>query len=76
MQSFNFFLVATAFLVAAYATVLKERAEVATVAAILGAWIAMWFNRLERRTKQLVRPGKRHSRRPSSAWLRWPATRI
>jgi hypothetical protein len=58
MQSFNFFLVATAFLIAAYATVLKEHREVAVAIGILGAWISLWFNRLEHRTKQLVKAGE------------------
>jgi hypothetical protein len=55
MQSFNFFLIATAFLVAAYATVLKEHRDIAVGIGILGAWISLWFNRLEQRTKQLVK---------------------
>jgi hypothetical protein len=58
MQSFNFFLVATAFLVAAYATVLRDHREVAAAIGVLGAWISFWFNRLEQRTKQLVRAGE------------------
>ena len=59
MQSFNFFLIATAFLVAAYATVLKEYREVAAAIGLLGAWISFWFNRLEHRTKQLVKAGEK-----------------
>ncbi|MBI4635825.1 MAG: hypothetical protein HY727_05695 [Candidatus Rokubacteria bacterium] len=58
MQSFNFFLVATAFLVAGYATVLKDHRGVAAAIALLGAWLSVWFNRLEKRTKQLVKAGE------------------
>lgn len=54
MQSFNFFLVATAFLVAGYATLLKDFPAIATGVAVAGAWMAFWFNRLENRTRQLV----------------------
>ena len=58
MQSFNFFLVATAFLVAAYGTVLEKHRGVAAGIGLLGAWVSFWFNRLERRTRQLVKAGE------------------
>lgn len=58
MQAFNFFLVATAFIVAAYGTVLEKHPAVAVGMSLLGAWIAFWFNRLERRSKQLVKAGE------------------
>ena len=58
MQSFNFFLVATAFLFAAYGAVLEKHSGVAGAIGLLGAWLAFWFNRLERRTKQLVKAGE------------------
>lgn len=58
MQSFNFFLIATAFLVAAYGAVLERHRPVALAIGILGAWISFWFNRLEGRTKQLVKAGE------------------
>src|SRR6266571_7503138 len=58
MQSFNFFLVATAFLIAAYGALLEKHAGIATGIAILGAWNSYWFNRLEKRTKQLVKGGE------------------
>lgn len=58
MQSFHFFLIATAFLVAAYGAVLEEHPRVAVGIAVLGAWISYWFNRLEKRTKQLVKAGE------------------
>jgi len=58
MQSFNFFLIATAFMVAAYGTVLDKHRVVAFGIAMLGAWVCFWFNRMERRTKQLVKAGE------------------
>jgi hypothetical protein len=58
MQTFNFFLIATAFLVAAYASLLDKDRWAATVIALLGGWIAFWFTRLDIRTKQLVEAGE------------------
>jgi hypothetical protein len=58
MQSFNFFLVATAFLVAGYGAVLSEHRIIAVGIALLGAWVSLWFNRMEKRTKQLVKAGE------------------
>jgi len=58
MQSFNFFLIATAFPVAGYAASLKDHRPVAIGIGILGAWISAWFNRLENRTRQLVKAGE------------------
>ena len=58
MQSFNFFLIATAFLVAAYASILDKRPTAAIGVALLGAWLAVLFNRLDRRTRQLVNAGE------------------
>src|SRR5437773_1673680 len=58
LQSFHFFLIATAFLVAAYATLLEKRPGAAFAVGLLGAWVSFWFNRLERRTKQLVKAGE------------------
>lgn len=58
MQSFNFFLIATAFLVAAYASTLDKRPIAAMGIALLGTWLAVWFNRLDRRTRQLVNAGE------------------
>jgi hypothetical protein len=54
MQTFNFFLVATAFLIAAYASLLEKHRAAAVGVAVVGAWVAYWFNRLDRRTRQLV----------------------
>jgi hypothetical protein len=58
MQSFNFFLIATAFLFAAYGSLLRDHPVVAMLIGVIGAWISIWFNRLERRTKQLVKAGE------------------
>jgi hypothetical protein len=58
MQTFNFFLVATAFLVAAYASLFEKRPAAACIVALLGAWMAFWFNRLDYRNRQLVKAGE------------------
>jgi hypothetical protein len=59
MQTFNFFLVATAFLVAAYATLLEKHRGAACVLAVLGSWLALWFNKVDYRNRQLVKAGER-----------------
>jgi hypothetical protein len=59
MQTFNFFLVATAFLIAAYASLLEKHRAAAVGVALVGAWVAFWFNRLDCRTRQLVKAGER-----------------
>jgi hypothetical protein len=59
MQTFNFFLVATAFLIAAYASLLEKHGGAASGVALIGAWLAFWFNRLDARTRQLVKAGER-----------------
>lgn len=58
MQSFNYFIVATAFLTAGYASLLERHPEIAGGVALMGAWIAVWFNRLDRRTRQLIGAGE------------------
>jgi hypothetical protein len=58
MQAFNFFVVATAFLIAAYASLLDKEPAAAAVLAIVGAWLAFWFNRLDARSRQLVEAGE------------------
>jgi hypothetical protein len=58
MQTFNFFLVATAFLIAAYAALLEKHRFAACVVAVLGSWLAFWFNRLDCRNRQLVKVGE------------------
>jgi hypothetical protein len=59
MQSFNFFLIATAFLIAGYASLLDKRPVAAVAVALLGAWVAFWFQRLDRRTRQLLDAGEK-----------------
>jgi len=59
MQTFNFFLVATAFLVAAYAGLLDKRPFAALIVAVVGAWLAFWFTRLDHRNRQLVKAGEK-----------------
>ena len=59
MQAFNFFVVATAFLVAAYASLLEKHPTAATVLAVVGSWLTLWFNRLDARNRQLVKAGER-----------------
>jgi hypothetical protein len=59
MQAFNFFVVATAFLIAAYASLLEKNPGAAAVLAAVGAWLTIWFNRLEARSRQLVMVGER-----------------
>jgi pheromone shutdown protein TraB len=58
MQTFNYFLIATAFLLAAYGSLLDEHPVGAIGVAGLGAWIAWWFHRLDLRTQQLVKAGE------------------
>jgi hypothetical protein len=59
MQTFNFFLVATAFLLAAYASLLEKYHWAAFGVALLGSWLAVWFYRLDMRSRQLVKAGER-----------------
>jgi len=59
MQAVNFFLIATAFLVAAYGTALTSRyPAIAMAVAVFGSWVSLCFNRLERRTRELVKAGE------------------
>ena len=58
MQAFNFFVVATAFLIAAYASILEKHPAAAAVLALVGAWLTFWFNRLDARSYQLVEAGE------------------
>jgi hypothetical protein len=59
MQTFNFFLVATAFLIAGYASLLEKHRGGAFGVSLLGAWLAFWFNRLDARSRQLVKASER-----------------
>jgi hypothetical protein len=54
IQNLNFFLVSTAFLITSYASLLEKHPGAAVGVAILGAWIAFWFHRMDVRTKQLA----------------------
>jgi hypothetical protein len=58
MQAFNFFVVATAFLIAAYASILEKHPGAAAFLAAVGAWLTLWFNRLDARSRQLVEAGE------------------
>jgi len=58
MQAFNFFLVATGFLVAAYASALPKLPPVACGVALLGSWVTFWFSRLDARSRELVKAGE------------------
>lgn len=58
MQTFNFFLVASAFLVAAYASLLEKYHWAALVVGLVGAWLSFWFTRLDSRTRQLIDAGE------------------
>jgi hypothetical protein len=59
MQTFNFFLVATAFLIAGYASLLEKNHWAAFGVALLGSWLALWFYRLDTPSRQLVKAGER-----------------
>jgi hypothetical protein len=59
MQTFNFSLVATAFLIAGYASLLERHRGAAVGVALLGAWLALWFSRLDMRSRQLIKAGER-----------------
>lgn len=67
MQLVNFFLVSVAFLAAAFVTALTAKHySLAVAIGGFGGWISWWFNRLELRTKELVKAGEaavKHSER-------------
>lgn len=58
MQSFNFFLVATAFLAAGYSALLDKQPIAAIAVALLGSIISNLFSRLDLRTRQLIVAGE------------------
>jgi hypothetical protein len=59
MQLINYFLVAVAFLSAAYVAGLRDDApEVSTVVAVLGVILSICFQRIEERTKNLIKLGE------------------
>lgn len=56
MQMFNYWLLAMAFITTAYVTALGDGAEgLGVFVALAGAFVSVTFQRLERRTRQLVR---------------------
>jgi hypothetical protein len=55
MRTFNFFLIATAFITAAYGALIARFPEAAMIVGLLGAWLALWFNKLDHRNRQIVR---------------------
>jgi hypothetical protein len=59
MQTFNFFLVAIAFLIAAYGSLLERHGYAAAVVAVVAAGLAVGFNRLDRRCRQMVKAGEK-----------------
>jgi hypothetical protein len=45
-------------LIAAYASILEKHPGAAAVLAAVGAWLTLWFNRLDARSCQLVEAGE------------------
>jgi hypothetical protein len=59
MQLINYFLVAVAFLSAAYAAGLRDDApEVSAAVSVLGVILSVCFQRIEARTRQLIKLGE------------------
>jgi hypothetical protein len=58
LRAVDFFLVATAFLVAAYVTSVMTNPGLALAVAIVGMGVSLIFNRMELRTKELVKRGE------------------
>jgi hypothetical protein len=54
MQMFNFFLIFAGFIVAGYATILKEYAPISSALAVVGAGLTVLFIFLDRRNEELV----------------------
>jgi hypothetical protein len=59
MQALNFFFVATAFLLAAYGSLLEKHPSAAAIIGAVGAWLTFCFNRLDVRNRQLVEAGEK-----------------
>jgi hypothetical protein len=59
MQALNFFFVATAFLLAAYGSLLEKHPSAAAIIGAVGAWLTFCFNRLDVRNRQLVEDGEK-----------------
>jgi hypothetical protein len=75
MQTYNFFLVATAFLIAGFSALLDKHPIAAVGIALTGSWLSVWFNRLDARTRQLVKAAER-ALKVSDAMLPDPQFRI
>lgn len=58
MQTVNFFLISSAFLFAAFGALLEKFPLAAFSIACLGAWVTLWFSRLDTRTKELISAGE------------------
>lgn len=58
MHAMDFFLIAAAFLTTAYVTVLSSSPLVAVAVAVIGVTISFAFNRMEIRSRQLVKRGE------------------
>jgi hypothetical protein len=59
MQTVNFFLISTTFLLAAYGALLEKYHLAAMVVALMGAWATVWFSVLDIRTKALIKAGEK-----------------
>lgn len=55
LRALNFWIVAMAFLTAAYVSTVETEPAMASVVAALGALVSIGFQRLERRTRELVK---------------------
>ncbi|MEA2876533.1 MAG: hypothetical protein QOF14_1729 [Hyphomicrobiales bacterium] len=55
MQTFRFFLIATAFLAAGYGSLLEKHHHVAMGIALVGAWLSVWFSLLDQRTSDMIK---------------------
>jgi hypothetical protein len=59
MDGVNFFIVASALLVSAFGAAVTARMDaVAMGIGLLGSWVSLWFNRLDRRASELVKAGE------------------
>jgi len=59
MDGVNFFIIASALLVSAFGTAVTSRMDVVAMGiGLLGSWVSLWFNRLDRRSSELVKAGE------------------
>src|SRR5262245_14441812 len=59
MQTFNFYLIMTGFLVAGYGALVERHRFAAGMIALIGAGITYVFHRLDARTRQLMKASER-----------------